>query len=204
MANLAIDLAAFASNDSYRAQSVASIRTALDGASLDVLVNNAAYQVVQPLAELDAASIRRSLAVNVEAPLLLVQSLLDELSAARGLVLNIGSVHASLTKPGFAAYATSKAALHGMTRALAVDLGGRVRVNAIAPAAIDTPMLRGGFAGNPELLNALAKHHPAGEIGTPAQVARLALYLASERALFASGAIISIDGAIGSRLHDPA
>jgi NAD(P)-dependent dehydrogenase (short-subunit alcohol dehydrogenase family) len=202
--NLAIDLEAFAMSDTYRAQAVARIRSVLAGKHLDVLINNAAYQAVRPLEHLDAAIIRRTFAVNVEAALLMTQALLDALVAARGLVLNIGSVHATLTKPGFAAYATSKAAVHGMTRALAVVLGGRVRVNAIAPAAIETPMLRDGFAGAPELLASLAQHHPAGVIGAPEQVARLALFLASERSAYVTGAVIPLDGAIGSRLHDPA
>ena len=89
-------------------------------------------------------------------------------------------------------------------RASPSDLGNRVRVNAICPAAIDTPMLREGFEGrSPAALDALRSCHPAGRIGQPDEVAALALWLASPQASFVSGACYDIDGAISSRLHDP-
>src|SRR3546814_11203245 len=90
---------------------------------------------------------RSTLDVNLLAPFLWAQAFLPELEAVQGTVLNISSIHARLTKPNFIAYATSKAALCGMTRAMAVELGARVRVNAIGTEAIDRPTLRGGFDG---------------------------------------------------------
>jgi NAD(P)-dependent dehydrogenase (short-subunit alcohol dehydrogenase family) len=84
-----------------------------------------------------------------------------------------------------------------------VDLGARVRVNAILPAAIDTPMLRAGFRGREPSFAALKRMHPSGTIGTPADVGRLAVFLASEETSFVTGAIWNIDGGISSRLHDP-
>jgi NAD(P)-dependent dehydrogenase (short-subunit alcohol dehydrogenase family) len=129
--------------------------------------------------------------------------MLPDLEKARGSVVNISSVHATLTKPGFSAYATSKAALLGMTRALAVDLGPRVRVNCVTPAATDTPMLRAGFEGNPAELSALAAMHPSGRIATPEEIARVVLFLASDAASAITGAALAADGGIGGRLHDP-
>jgi NAD(P)-dependent dehydrogenase (short-subunit alcohol dehydrogenase family) len=201
---VAIDLARFAAEAEYRTETGRGLLSLVGGRGLQVLVNNAASQVVGPFETLGPEALRTSLDVNVAAPFLLAQTLLPALEQARGLVLNVGSIHATLTKPGFTAYATSKAALHGFTRALAVELGGRARVNAIAPAAVDTPMLQAGFAGDPRGLDALRAYHPAGEIGTPGQVARLAVFLAGETATFATGMIIPLDGGIGSRLHDPA
>jgi NAD(P)-dependent dehydrogenase (short-subunit alcohol dehydrogenase family) len=72
----------------------------------------------------------------------LAQGLLPELEKAAGSVINISSIHARLTKKDFVAYDNSKAAISGMTRAMAVDLGPRVRVNSIEPAAIETDMLK--------------------------------------------------------------
>jgi NAD(P)-dependent dehydrogenase (short-subunit alcohol dehydrogenase family) len=118
-------------------------------------------------------------------------------------VINIASIHALLTKPRFSAYATSKSALIGLTRALAVELGGRVRVNAISPAAIATPMLESGFSEDPEGLNRLAAYHPSACIGVPDDVARAALCLAEVKGAFLNGAIVGVDGGIGARLHDP-
>ena len=115
----------------------------------------------------------------------------------------MSSVHATATKPGFIAYATSKTALVGLTRSLAVDLGPRVRVNCILPAATDTPMLRAGFEGNPQGLAELGAMHPIGRIATPEEVAHVAVFLASKDAAVITGAAFAIDGGIGGRLHDP-
>lgn len=176
---------------------------ALDGSPLAALVNNAAVQHCGATEAVIPSEWQATLTVNVTAPFLLVQSFLGPLEAARGSVVQITSIHATQTKPGFVAYATSKAALAGLTRALAVDLGGRVRVNAIAPAAISTPMLEAGFEGRPQSRAELDRFHPAGRIGRPEEVARAAVWLASEDSGFLTGATLAVDGALGVRLHDP-
>ena len=91
----------------------------------------------------------------------------------------------------------------GLTRALAVELGGRVRVNALCPAAVNTPMLREGFANNPDGLDELASFHPVGRIAEPEEIGAIALFLASPDATFVTGSVIDFDGAILSRLYDP-
>lgn len=179
------------------------VRT-VGGGHLDLLVNNAAYQVVKPTAELTRQDWEATLAINLTAPFLLTQAFLNELEAARGCVINVSSIHASLTKPGFAAYATSKGALLTLTRALAVDLGPRgIRVNAILPAATETPMLRDGFRANPEGLAELASMHPIGRIAHPEEIAEFIAFVASPAAGFITGSALAIDGGIGGRLHDP-
>lgn len=200
---LACDLARTVADPAYAEQVFADVRAALAGRPLAALVNNAAVQVLGPVESLDRDAWRRTLDVNLLAPFFWAQSLLPELSAARGCVLNISSIHARLTKPGFVAYATSKAALSGMTRAMAVELGARVRVNAIEPAAIDTPMLRAGFAGNEAGYESLMRYHPTGTIGSPADLAMLALAVFDHPGGFANGSIVAFDGGIGAMLHDP-
>lgn len=198
-----IDFNRYCADSEYRGVSNARLRDALSGRSLAALINNAAIQIIKPAGDLTAEDWIRTLNINLLTPFLLTQALIEELAAAHGAVVNISSIHAQQTKPEFVAYATSKAALNGLTRSLAVDLGGRVRVNSICPAAIDTPMLREGFAGQDELLDQLGQMHPAGRIGEPGEVAALALFLASDAALFITGAEIKLDGGISSRLHDP-
>ncbi|HNC04229.1 MAG TPA: SDR family oxidoreductase, partial [Agitococcus sp.] len=156
-----------------------------------------------PVEQLTLESFQISQNVNVTAPFLLIKALLPELEKVKGSIINIASIHAQLTKPEFVAYATSKSALVGLTQALAVEVGARVRVNAISPAAIATPMLQAGFEGNAAAYTALKSHHPCGDIGVPEEVANLAVFLASNQARFINGANISINGAIGARLHDP-
>jgi NAD(P)-dependent dehydrogenase (short-subunit alcohol dehydrogenase family) len=201
---VAVELERLCVDQQYRQDTRDRLIAEIGEIELRVLVNNAAFQILGGSDALDAAAWQRTLAVNVMAPFLLTQALLARLEMVRGSVVNIASIHASLTKPGFVAYATSKAALIGLTRSMAVDLGARVRVNAICPAAIATPMLLDGFKGNEAGLEALAGMHPVGRIGTPDDVARAALFLASPEAGFISGAVLGVDGGIAGRLHDPA
>ena len=200
---VAADLNRFARDDEYRAEIVTALTTELGGDELHVLVNNAAVQVLGGVEALGADDWHTTLDVNLVAPFLLAQAFLGALEAAGGSVVNVSSIHERLTKPGFVAYATSKAALAGLTRAMAVDLGPRVRVNAVAPAATGTPMLEAGFDGQPDLRAELDRHHPAGRIGTPDEVAESVTFLASDRARFITGTVLGIDGGIAARLHDP-
>ena len=200
---LGIDLAEVGRDADAATAACDAIADALNGAPLGLLVNNAAVQHLAPTADLAWADWQASLAVNLSAPFVLVQGLLPFLRDAQGVVVNVGSVHATATKPGFAAYATSKAGLHGLTRALAVDLGGQVRVVGLAPAAVATPMLEAGFAGRAEARAALAAAHPVGRIATPDEVAAAVVFLASPAAGFMTGAVLSLDGGVLSRLNDP-
>lgn len=202
-AYLQMDLSRFVQDESYASAVVDEIRKLVGIAKLKVLINNAATQVLRKIEAFTREDWADTVNTNVLAPFFLTQSLLSDLESAKGGVINIGSIHASLTKPGFVAYATSKAAIRGLTRSMAVDLGQRLRINAIEPAAIDTNMLRGGFGDRPHALQALAKVHPVGRIGTPSEVARLAVWLAEDAPQFMQGECIRLDGGIGARLHDP-
>lgn len=182
----------------------AAIDERLRGKRLRALINNAAVQHLGGTEAIAWAQWLETLAVNLSAPFALVRIFLDRLERDGGCVLNIGSVHAQATKPQFAAYGTSKAAIHGLTRALAVDLGARVRVCGLAPAAVDTPMLRAGFAGNPTGFSALEAVHPVGRIADPREVAEAAVWMTGPEAGFLAGTTVYLDGGVLSRLHDPA
>lgn len=200
---LCCDLQRTVTDEGYAEEVFARIRAMLAGQPLDALVNNAAVQKLGAVEQLRRDDWRATLDVNLLAPFFWTQNLLPELEAAGGSVLNISSIHARLTKADFVAYATSKAALTGMTRAMAVELGARVRINAIEPAAIDTPMLRAGFEGRPQALAALAECHPAGGIGSPAGLAEIALGVVQSRSQFLNGSVLAFDGGISALLHDP-
>jgi len=200
---LAADLISLVNDEACANTVVGAVREALHGRGLNVLINNAAIQILGGADSLRREDWRTTLDVNLLAPFLLTQALLPELEAVKGSVINVGSIHARLTKKNFVAYATSKAALAGMTRALAVDLGPRVRVNAIEPAAVETDMLRAGFAGSSDRYRQLLGHHPQQRIGQPTEVARLALAIADGGMDFLHGACLSLDGGIGGCLHDP-
>lgn len=170
---------------------------------LKVVVHNAAHQVIGDSTALTPDDWSETLSVNLLAPFWISMAFRDELQSNAGSVLAISSIHEKLTKPGFVAYATSKAALSGLIRAMAVDLGGRIRCNAICPAAIATPMLMAGFADRLEAYQQLQAHHPSGRIGTPEEVAALAVFMCSDAATFINGACVDLSGGISVRLHDP-
>lgn len=173
--------------------------------SLHLLVNNAAHQVVKPCEAITSDDWRETMETNVHAPFALTQYFLPELKASKGSVVNIASIHANLTKPGFVAYASSKGALVSLTKSMAIDLGpSGVRVNAILPAAVSTPMLMDGFKDNPSGYDKLASFHPIGRIGTPREVGEFVCFLSnSVEAGFVTGSALAIDGGIGGRLQDP-
>jgi NAD(P)-dependent dehydrogenase (short-subunit alcohol dehydrogenase family) len=166
-------------------------------------VHNAALQRLGSFSDLTPADWHDSLAINLLAPVALSRCLLPELIASQGSIVHISSIHSQLTKEGFTAYATSKAALSGLTRALSVEIGSQVRVNAIEPAAIRTPMLEAGFADHPEQLAQLEAFHPTGSIGTPLDVARAVSYLINPAHTFLNGCVLQLGGGIHNRLHDP-
>lgn len=200
---LQIDLASLVEDEDYAKNTFIHIRELLGGRGLNALVNNAAVQILGGVDSLTRGDWRQTLDVNLIAPFLVTQALLHELEGAKGSVVNISSIHAKLTKKNFVAYATSKAALSAMTKALAVDLGPRVRVNAIEPAAVETGMLKASFEGKPELYRQLEACHPQGRVGQPEEVARLALAIVESGMNFLQGACIGIDGGIANRLFDP-
>ena len=197
------DVSLIADDEQYAANFLSTVRRYTGNNGLHVLINNAAIQILGGVDSLTRQDWRNTLDVNLLAPFFLTKLLLPELEATKGSIINISSIHATLTKSNFVAYATSKAALSGMTKAMAIDLGSRIRVNAIEPAAIETEMLIEGFNNNQELLKNLKDYHPVGHIGQSEELAKLAIAIANEDMSFLHGSCITFDGGINSRLFDP-
>ncbi len=197
------DLHAFVNDEQARDDTLTRIRNWLAGQPLRTLINNAAYQYVSRVHPIAVAELQRSYDVNVLAPYLLVSNLAAELERGGGSVVNVGSIHARLTKPGFLAYATTKAALAALTRGLALDFEDRFRVNCVEPASVSTPMLQDGFRAAPGKLQELRDHHPQRRIASPAEVAELVFQINSNELRFLHGSCIDMSGGIGARLHDP-
>jgi NAD(P)-dependent dehydrogenase (short-subunit alcohol dehydrogenase family) len=165
---------------------------------IDALINNAAVQIKKKFNEFTYADWHESVNVNIIAAFMLVQKLHKYLSG--GSVVNIGSIHASQSKKDFVVYATTKGAMKTLTQNLSLELAPDIMVNCIAPAAIDTPMLKAGLTK--EEYNQLKQFHPADMIGDPRELARLIKTLC-ERNIFLTGAYIEYDGGISKLLHDP-
>jgi len=197
------DLQKTVSDEKYAADIFQQIRTFLPKNRLNALINNAAVQILGPSERLTRANWFETLEVNLLAPFFWSQSLLSELELDKGSIVNISSIHATLTKSDFVAYATSKAALSALTRNMAIDIKSGVRINAIEPAAVSTKMLEDGFAQSQFNLQDLEKFHPIGRIASPAEIANAALFLCSRDASFIHGSCISVSGGIHSCLLDP-
>ena len=179
-----------------------------DEGPLAALVNNAAVGLDKPLRETTDAEWGRLMDVNLRAAFQAVREAHPMLAAARGAVVNVGSVHAVATSANAAAYAVSKGALATLTRAAALELASDgVRCNAVLPGAVDTPMLRQGLsrrahpegaAGN---LRALIARTPLGFVAAPDQIAPAVLFLADgEQAPYVTGQSLIIDGGATLRL----
>lgn len=144
------------------------------------VVNNAAVQVEKSFLEHTPKDLDQVLGVNLKSIYFLMQSV-DDLLLAGSSVVNISSVHARSTSKNISAYAASKGAVSALTRAMAIEYGERgVRVNAVLPGAIDTPMLHQGLARNgnvQEALMHLASSSPLNKIGTPDDVAKIVSFL---------------------------
>lgn len=201
--NIVCDLAEFVNDRQIESTIHAQISEVLRGKELKLLINNAAVQILDDIDHAELADFKRTLDVNLTAPFLLSKLFFPQLKESKGSIINMGSIHSKQSKPKFISYATSKAGLKGLTQAMAIDFGKHVRVNIIQPAAISTEMLIDGFKNNLEGLRQLENYHPSGFIGTPEDIAKLALFLSKSESRFINGASIDIDGAIGVRLHDP-
>lgn len=176
-----------------------AVQKALDAlGGLDFVVNNAAVNVEKPIEETDDAHWDLHLAVVLQAPLLIVEAALPALRASKGVVLNVASELGLHAIPNNVAYVTAKHGLVAMTRAMAMELApAGIRVNALCPGTLDTELLSdcAEASGDPAAyLAAATAYHPLGRIASPAEMARIALFLLSPEADFVTGAAIAADG----------
>lgn len=158
---------------------------------LDALVNNASSFYPTPLADIDAAAWDDLIGSNLRAPLFLAQAAAPHLTASGGCIVNITDIHAERPLAGYPLYCAAKAGLLGLSRALAVELGPRVRVNAVAPGAIEWPETTSDFS--PAARAAIIDHTLLERVGNPADIARTVRFLVFD-APYVTGQVINVDG----------
>jgi meso-butanediol dehydrogenase/(S,S)-butanediol dehydrogenase/diacetyl reductase len=171
---------------------------------LDIIVNAAAIHPFGTVVETDLATWNRCMMVNVGSIYLLAHLGIPEMKKrGGGSIINLASVQGYACQRGVVAYATSKGAIHSLTRALALDhAADNIRVNSISPGSIRTPMLARSAAHfspdvpTEEAFERFGAAHPLGRIGTPEEVAELAAFLASDKAGFCTGGDYLVDGGL--------
>jgi 3-oxoacyl-[acyl-carrier protein] reductase len=165
--------------------------------AIDILVNNAGIGEFSPLEAVTEDQYRRLFDTNVLGTVLTIQEALAHFGSNGGSVINISSVASVSPTPGSVIYSATKGAVNTVTRALAVELGGRqIRVNTLAPGPVETELTRGSGLIGSELEKQRVASTPLGRLGRPEDVARIAVFLASDEAGWLTGAWIPASGGL--------
>lgn len=175
---------------------------------VDVLVNNAGIMVERTLEDLTVEEWDSMLAINTRAPVFMAQAALPYMrQRGGGSIINVGSVEGISANPQHIAYATSKAAVHGMTRAMAVDLGkAGIRCNTIVPGWITSELSEKYLNGRADAdlaRSTLLDLHPVGRLGDPRDIGDAAVFLAGDHSSFMTGQMMVIDGGRTAKLPTP-
>ena len=165
---------------------------------LDILVNNAGINPVYgSVMDLDLAAARKITEVNVFGTLAWIQDAYRhaalDFAGRGGTVINVSSVTGQTPAPGIGFYGVTKAAIAHLTRTLAVEMGPKIRVNAVAPAVVKTQFAQALYEGKEA---EVAARYPLGRLGTPADIAATVAFLASSDSAWITGQVINLDGGL--------
>lgn len=163
---------------------------------LDIAFNNAGVEVLGPIAEFTEADYRRVFDINVLGVLLCLKYEIPAmLKTGGGAIVNTSSIAGSISMGGMAVYSGTKHAVNGITKAVALEYAKQnIRVNAVAPAAIETDMLDRFTGGKPEMLDYFASLHPVGRVGKSEEIANAVLWLSADEASYVTGQTLMVDG----------
>lgn len=192
------DSASYVVNDITELDSLPGLVAKIESdiAPIDILVNNAGINLKKHTCDVSDKEFNDIIQTNLNGIFSLSREVASKMmKREEGVILNITSMAAIYGIPQVTAYTASKTGLLGLTRALAVDLSPHgIRVNAIAPGFIDSPMLRKAFDSDPDRANRVLERTPMKKLGEPEDIAAAALFLASDAAKFITGVNLPVDG----------
>jgi len=165
--------------------------------TIDILVNNAGINLKKDFTEVTDEDFQKVILTNVTSVFVFSREVVKCMLGKEkgGVIINISSMAAQYGLPRVIGYSASKNAIDGMTRAMAVELSSKgIRINAIAPGFITTPMTAKAFSDDPARLNRALARTPMGKLGEPADIGDAALFLVSDAAKFITGVILPVDG----------
>jgi glucose 1-dehydrogenase len=165
---------------------------------LDVLINNAGFQISGASHEIDIAQFDRVIAANLRGAYMCARETIKHLLTAgkSGSIINVSSVHQEIPKPNYIGYSTSKGGMQNLTRTLALEYARHgIRVNAIGPGATVTPINR-AWVDDPEKRAQVESHIPLGRAGTSDEMAAVTVFLCSDEAAYITGQTLFIDGGL--------
>jgi len=190
--------AAFIKNDITHLDALPLLVSEIEGrfGEIQILVNNSGIHLKKELAQVSDDDFHRVIHVNQEAVFSLTREVARVMTQrGSGCIIMVSSMASRYGLPKVVAYTASKAAVEGMTRALAVELSPRgIRVNCIAPGFIETPMSARALAQDPDRKRRVLERTPLGRLGRPEEVGYAAVFLASDAASYITGAILTVDG----------
>jgi NAD(P)-dependent dehydrogenase (short-subunit alcohol dehydrogenase family) len=174
-------------------------KLAQEAGAVDALINNAGVFLEAAIPDTDIKIWERSFAINVTAPWILAQALLEPLRERRGVIVNISSDAGLLGYPGISTYCATKGAIIGLTKALAIELAPSVRAICVCPGPIETDMMRQSLEATPDpaATRKVWEAYPAlRRVAQPEEVAEAILFAASPRSSFMTGNLIVVDGGV--------
>jgi 3-oxoacyl-[acyl-carrier protein] reductase len=161
---------------------------------IDILVNNAGINIIENVSEFLDENLKTALQINLISPMILIRELSPKMiERGYGKIVNISSIWSQFSKPGRAVYSSTKSAINGLTRSVAIELAAHnIQVNAVAPGFVDTDLTRKN--NSPEQLEIIRSNIPAKRLAQTSEIAELVYFLVSEKNTYVTGQTIFIDG----------
>ena len=193
--SIIIDLEKISSNENYHQKHKKKIKKIIKQKKIYGLINSAAFQVFKDFKRLSFKDLKKSLDINFFSFFRLFRLVEKDLVVNKGFIINISSIHSSLTKKNFTAYSTSKSALTSLTKSLSIEIGDKITCICIEPGAIDTAMLYKTL-NNKKAYKTLEKNIPAQKIAKPEDIAKFINFLIESKIRYMNGSIVDISGGV--------